>query len=149
VEALRRTTLVRSSAVHTFDVFTGRLAEWWPRVPYSLGGDRVVDVTLDGRVGGRVCECWDDGTTRTWGHVTAWERPARFAMTWEVFGAPTEVELRFRVLGPALTRVELEHRGWERLSEAEQAEAQQAAGGYGAGWETILAALRDRAELGG
>ena len=61
MDALRRTTLVRSSVEHTFDVFTGRLSEWWPRVPYSLGGDRVVGVSLDGRVGGRVHETWDDG----------------------------------------------------------------------------------------
>ena len=148
MDALQRTTLVRSSAEHVFDVFTGRLSQWWPRVPYSLGGERVVDMTLDGRVGGRVSDTWDDGTTRTWGHVTVWERPGRFAMTWEVFGAPTAVELRFRPLGPALTRVELEHRGWERLSEDEQAQARQAAGGYGAGWETVLAALGESAELG-
>ena len=146
MDALQRTTLVRSSVEHVFDVFTGRLWQWWPRVPYSLGGERVVGMTLDGRVGGRVCETWDDGTTRTWGHVTAWDPPGRFAMTWEVFGAPTEVELRFRPLGPALTRVELEHRGWERLSEDEQAQAREASGGYGVGWETILAALQAAAE---
>jgi hypothetical protein len=30
----------------------------------------------------------------------------------------TEVDLRFQRLGPALTRVVVEHRGWERMSSA-------------------------------
>jgi hypothetical protein len=33
--------------------------------------------------------------------------------------APTEVELMFTPLGPALTRVAVEHRGWEALDDAQ------------------------------
>jgi hypothetical protein len=54
----------------------------------------------------------------------------------------TEVELRFRTLGPALTRVELEHRGWERLTEEQLAAVSAVAGGYSAGWAHILDLLR-------
>ncbi len=138
---ITRSTLVRSDQAHTFDTFVRTLAQWWPVRPYSLGQERVVDVTFTPEPGGRVYETWDDGTTRTWGHVLAWEPPARFAMTWEVFAAHTEVELTFRALGPTLTRVELEHRGWEALSEEEMRTATAAAGGYARGWETVLAAL--------
>jgi hypothetical protein len=67
-------------------------------------------------------------------------------MTWEVLPAVTEVELSFKPLGPALTRVELTHRGWERLSEEQFAAATTFAGGYGAGWERVLAALAAHAE---
>lgn len=83
-------------------------------------------------------ERWHDGSEHEWGQVILWEPPERFAITWELLPAQTEVEVRFRVLGPALTRVEVEHRGWERLSQEELA-ACAAAGGYDEGWEIILA----------
>ena len=53
----------------------------------------------------------------TWGEVLAWEPPGRFAMSWKMTPVPTEVELTFQALGPALTRVSVEHRGWEALSD--------------------------------
>ncbi len=62
-------------------------------------------------------------------------------MTWEVFSAVTDVELTFRPLGPALTRVEVEHRGWERLSDADCAALIAGPRGYETGWATILAAF--------
>jgi len=145
-EPIRRSTLVRSDQAHTFDVFVRRLREWWPLQPYSLGEDRVVDVTFTQRLGGPVFETRDDGSRATWGHVTAWDPPHRLAMSWEVFVGDTEVEVTFRPLGPALTRVELEHRGWERLSEHELRAATAAMGGYEAGWVAILAALTGAAE---
>jgi hypothetical protein len=100
-------------------------------------------VTIEPRVGGRVYETWNDATTLDWGELVAWEPPARFTMTWTSTPAPTEVELTFTRLGPSLTRVTVEHRGWEALTD-EQLNADCAApGGYGAGgfdtgWNLIL-----------
>ena len=64
-----------------------------------------------------------------------------------------EVELTFTVLGPALTRVAVEHRGWEALSDAQLGEDCARPGGYlgGAfvrGWEEILGRLTAAAETG-
>lgn len=59
-------------------------------------------------------------------------------MTWEVFAGGTEVELAFTALGPSLTRVELEHRRWERLDAAAGRTATALPGGYEAGWRVIL-----------
>jgi len=44
---VRQSTLVRSGVDHTFDVFVRTLGVWWPRQPYSMGGDRVRDVTVE------------------------------------------------------------------------------------------------------
>lgn len=148
---IRQSTLVRSDADHTFRVFTQRLAEWWPLVPFSIGRDRVRDVTLEPRAGGRVYETWDDDTTVEWGRLLAWEPPRRFTMSWLSTPAPTEVELTFTPLGPALTRVAVEHRGWEALSDAQLREDCALPGGYAAGafatgWTRILAALTAAAE---
>lgn len=127
-------------------MFVRTIGQWWPTRPYSIGQDRVVDVIFQAGADRRVYEKWDDGHEVDWGRVLVWEPPDRFAITWEVVPAVTEVEVRFRALGPALTRVELEHRGWEKLTEEQLATATAAPGGYEAGWARIVEALRTAAE---
>jgi hypothetical protein len=138
--------VVRSDAAHTFDVFVRTLGAWWPLQPMSFGRDRVRQVTVERQVGGRVYETWDDGTTVDWGEVSVWEPPARFVMSWRSTPEPTEVELTFAALGPTLTRVSVEHRGWEALSEEQLREDCAAPGGYRSGayargWAHVLASF--------
>ncbi|MCW2898090.1 MAG: activator of Hsp90 ATPase 1 family protein [Streptosporangiaceae bacterium] len=140
---VRQATVVGSDQAHTFDVFVATIGAWWPLQPFSAGGKRVREVIFEQRLGGRVYETWDDGSTVDWGTVLAWEPPRRFAMTWLVTGTATEVELTFTALGPALTRVAVEHRGWDALTDAELSADCALPGGYtgGAftrGWATIL-----------
>ncbi|BCJ39428.1 ATPase [Actinoplanes ianthinogenes] len=135
---IRQQTIVRSDRAHTFEVFVRDLGSWWPTRPHSLGQDRVTAVTFERRLGGRVFETWSDGTEVEWGEVIAWQPPERFAMTWTILPAVTEVELSFTELAPSLTRVALEHRGWERLTEEQLAAATSVPGGYSAGWKSIL-----------
>ena len=73
-----------------------------------------------------------------------WTPPSRFVMTWAGTPQPTEVEFTFAVLGPVLTRVTVEHRGWEAMSEEELQRDCALPGGYrsgayAVGWERILA----------
>lgn len=136
---IRQATLVRSDVAHTFEVFVRDIGAWWPTRPFSLGQDKVTGVTFERALGGRVYETWADGTEVDWGTVIAWQPPERFAMTWTALPGGTEVELRFAALGPALTRVALEHRGWEQLTEEQLAAATSVPGGYDAGWAHILA----------
>jgi Activator of Hsp90 ATPase homolog 1-like protein len=143
---VRQSTLVRASARHTFETFVSTIGAWWPVQPFSAGKDRVRDVTVEQRPGGRVFETWNDGTEVDWGTVTAWEQPARFVMTWNGTPAATEVEFSFAALGPALTRVSVEHRGWEALTEEQLAEDCALPGGYrsgaySTGWAMILQCL--------
>jgi hypothetical protein len=140
---VRESTLVRSDIDHTFDVFVRTIHLWWPLQPMSFGRERVRDVTFETRVGGRVYETWDDGTTVDWGELSVWEPPERFVMSWLNTPAPTEVEFTFRAEGPALTRVEVEHRGWEALTAAQRGEDCAEPGGYTSGaytrgWSMIL-----------
>jgi uncharacterized protein YndB with AHSA1/START domain len=141
---IRQATLVRRDVRHTFDSFVTTIGQWWPLRPMSAGQDRATDVVLERAAGGRVFEVWDDGTTVDWGELLVWEPPRRFVMTWQMTPAPTEIELRFKALGPALTRVEVEHRGWEALSDAQVAAecalpgGGYAGGSYSRGWTLIL-----------
>ena len=143
---VRQSVLVRSDRQHTFDTFIATIGTWWPVNPFSAGKDRVRDVTLERRTGGRVYETWEDGTEVDWGEVLAWEPPERFVMTWNVTSVVTEVELTFAELGPALTRAAVEHRGWERLTDEQLAEdcalpGGYAGGAYNEGWARILGCL--------
>ena len=148
---IRQATTVRSDRAHTFDVFVSTIGQWWPLQPYSAGGGRVREVRVEPRVEGRVYETWDDGTEVPWGRLLAWDPPERLVMTWEMSPAPTEVELTFTALGPALTRVAVEHRGWESLTAEQLGEDCARPGGYvgGAfvrGWQEILGCLAAAAE---
>ena len=130
---VRQSTLVRASARHTFDTFVTTIGAWWPVQPFSAGKGRVRDVTVEQRQGGRVYETWDDGTEIDWGTLLTWQPPERFTMTWTGTPATTEVELTFTALGPALTRVTVEHRGWEALTEEQLATDCALPGGYSSG----------------
>ncbi|MFE0751551.1 SRPBCC domain-containing protein [Gordonia sp. NPDC058843] len=142
---IRQSTTVRSDLDHVFTTFVRTIGVWWPLQPMSIGGSRARTVTIDEYAGGRVYETWDDGTTAEWGRLAVWEPPNRFVMSWLNTPAPTEVELAFTSLGPALTRVSVEHRGWEHLSEDQLREDCAAPGGYSSGayyggWAAALAA---------
>lgn len=147
---IRQSIVVRQSVQRTFDTFVGKIGDWWPSVPFSNGQHRVVGVTFETERGGRVYETWDDGTEVEWGEVLEWSPPRRFVITWNVKGVPTEVEMRFEEDGDA-TRVDLEHRGWERLPEALLAEDCALPGGYLGGsfvkgWAIILGRFTATAE---
>jgi uncharacterized protein YndB with AHSA1/START domain len=69
------------------------------------------------------------------GSVLAWEPPHRLLVSWKVNPervAPTEWEIRFEPEGEG-TRVDFEHRGWERYEDGAEASSS-----YTRGWELIL-----------
>ena len=150
---VHQATTVRSDLTHTFETFVRTMGAWWPVVPFSNGRERVRDIVVEQRTGGRVHELWDDGTEVDWGELLIWEPPHRFVMTWNHAEATsTEVELTFRALGPSLTRVAVEHRGWERLTPEQLRRDCALPGGYSTGsysigWERILGSFAD--SLGG
>jgi len=146
---VRQSITVRSDVEHTFDGFLRAIRTWWPVKVFSAGKELVRDVTVERRLGGAVYETWEDGTVVSWGELIVWEPPSRFVMTWTFTPVATEVEFTFAALGPALTRVAVEHRGWEALTD-EQLEKDCAlpggyrSGGYATGWARILGCFADR-----
>ncbi|HEV2370989.1 MAG TPA: SRPBCC domain-containing protein [Streptosporangiaceae bacterium] len=143
---VRQVTLIHASAEHTFTTFVTTVGAWWPVQPFSAGKAQVSGITIEQRLGGRVYETWHDGTEVGWGTVTTWEPPRRFVMTWTGTPKPTEVEFTFTELGPTLTRVTVEHRGWEALTDEQLSEDCALPGGYNSGaystgWQRILTAF--------
>ncbi|WP_440072824.1 SRPBCC domain-containing protein [Streptosporangium sp. OZ121] len=118
VEPIRHAVTVEADQTRTFGTFTRQLATWWPIESFAIEPGKVRDVCVEEHVGGRIYEVLHDGQERDWGHILRWEPPQLVTFTWEVIQGPafTEVELRFKPLGPALTRVEMIHKGWENLT---------------------------------
>ncbi|MGN6127349.1 MAG: SRPBCC domain-containing protein [Humibacter sp.] len=140
---IRTSVVVQRGRDAVFDTFVRTIDRWWPLRPFSMGQDAVASVTFERELGGRVYETWHDGTEREWGILLDWAPPERFVMTWNVTGVPTEVELRFTAEASDRTRVDLEHRGWDRLSEEQLREDCALPGGYRGGsfqrgWRIIL-----------
>jgi glyoxylase-like metal-dependent hydrolase (beta-lactamase superfamily II) len=78
-----------------------------------------------------------DGVEHDWGEVTIWEPPNRLGYMWHLRrdrADATEVEIRFVPSGAAATRVEIEHRNWERLGADGETWRDRNRGG----WETLL-----------
>jgi hypothetical protein len=116
-EPLSLSFAVACSAEHAFAIWTERIGSWWP-ADHTVSGERGLDVVLEPGIGGRIYERTRAGEEHEWGEVTVWEPPARLGYLWHLRrdrNHATEVEVRFTALGEAATRVEIEHRGWERL----------------------------------
>ena len=147
VQPVRVAVEVRRGIEEAFGVLTTEITAWWPVASHSVEPDKVAAVVLEGRLGGRLYERWHDGGQADWGRVLAWEPPTRLVLAWSPNPertAETEVEIRFTAVGADRTRVELEHRGWERLGEL----AAQARDSYRDGWPTVLDAYAATAPAG-
>lgn len=123
-----------------FSMFMRRMSDWWPFQNYSLGHDTVHGAHIEERVGGRLFERRENGEERTWGTVLEWDPPSRAVISWEVIPGPvtTYVELKFRSLGPGVTRVSIEHTGWENLAPGSVPSNCD----YSAGWDEVLRAFQ-------
>ena len=138
-----KTVLVAASQAIAFEVFTTRIAAWWPMPSHHIGEAECVDVLIEPRVDGRWFERGSDGSECDWGRVLAWEPPGRVVLAWQL-GADwkfdpslrTEVEVRFVAVDAGHTRIELEHRGLDAYGA--QAAAMRDAFGSPNGWTGML-----------
>jgi uncharacterized protein YndB with AHSA1/START domain len=126
VEPIQRSVHVRCGPERAFHVFTALMGRWWPvdthsrsAVEFEGQGVKVDRIEFQGGVGGLVIEHMSDGNVLPWAEVLAWDPPRSFVLAWRPHPRPqppTEVEVTFTPQAGG-TLVELEHRGWERLTE--------------------------------
>jgi hypothetical protein len=136
---------VACSVEHAFAVWTSRISSWWPR-DHTVSGV-AESVVLQSGVGGRIFERTPDGEEHEWGEVTVWRPPTTLAYLWHLGGdrsAATEVEIQFVPQDDATTRVEITHRGWDRLGAEAEAWRDQNRGG----WESLVPHFRAAATTG-
>jgi uncharacterized protein YndB with AHSA1/START domain len=102
----------------TFAVFTRQIGAWWPLPTHGMFGADAGAITFED---GHLVERAVDGRTCVWGEVLQWDPPHLLVLTWHPgrdSGDASEVEVRFTPSDGGGTRVELEHRGWERFGES-------------------------------
>jgi hypothetical protein len=127
---------VACPAEHAFALWTSRIGTWWP-LDHTVTGEPGLAVVLEGGVGGRIYERTAAGTEHDWGQVTVWDPASRLAYLWHLGqdrSQATEVDIRFVARGEGDTRVEIEHRGWERLGTTADAWRDR----NQIGWQTLL-----------
>lgn len=122
IPPVRHSLEVEAPRAHAFDVFTRRIDLWWPR-EHHIGKEPLKEVVMEPREGGRVFERGIMGAECDWGRVLVWEPPVRLVVSWQIdyewqyqpdISRCSEYEVRFFELTRQRTRVDFEHRGFER-----------------------------------
>ena len=119
---VRKSITVRATPERAFRVFTEEFDTWWPR-SHHIGKEPLEKAVVETRLHGRCYGRSTDGTECDWGTVLVWEPPHRFVLAWQITAAwqyepdlakSSEVEVRFTPEADGSTRVDLEHRLFER-----------------------------------
>ena len=141
IEVVRKTVTVDCAVEEAFRVFTTDALSWWPVESHSIH-QAVSEIVFEPRTGGEVYEVAESGERGHWATVLEWDPPRRLVLAWNILhreDEPTEVEVRFSPEAYG-TRVDLEHRGWERLAQDGPAKR----GSYDTGWGFVLGKYLDR-----
>ena len=142
IAPVRKSVVVQASPESAFGVFTSGIDRWWPK-SHGIGAAPVQESIIEPFVGGRWYTRCADGSEVTVGHVRIWEPARRFVVSWEISAQwkpdsreqfASEVDVRF-VADPAGTRVELEHRDFERMGVVEGETMRK---GVDGGWPGLL-----------
>jgi uncharacterized protein YndB with AHSA1/START domain len=153
IAPVRKSIVVRATPQRAFEVFTAGIDRWWPKT-HGIGNAPILQSIIEPFVGGRWYTQCADGSEAVVGHVGVWQPPERFVMSWEINSAwkpdariafTSEVEVRFVAEAEGLTRVEVEHRNFERMGAAE---GETMRNGVEGGWPTILELFAKEAALG-
>jgi hypothetical protein len=133
---------VACSTDHAFNVWTAGIGTWWPP-DHTVSGQADLVIVLQTGVGGRIYERTPDGAEHDWGEVTVWEPPTQLTYLWHIGRSPaeaTEVEIHFVAQDAATTRIDIEHRGWERLSDSGEHWRERNRVGWQTLWPRFVAA---------
>ncbi len=154
IAPVRKTVIVAATPLHAFEVFTAGIDRWWPK-DKTIGSSPLRKSFIEPFVGGRWYSEHEDGSEVVVGHVLTWQPGECFAVTWEIsaewkpdarIAMASEVEVRFEAQADGSTRVELEHRNFERMGDVA---GQTMRDGVDGGWPSALDMFAKAASAGG
>ncbi|MEU6206983.1 SRPBCC family protein [Micromonospora musae] len=140
---LRCSLLISAPTERAFAVFAGALTDWWVREYTWSGPEALSELGMEPWAGGMLYEIGPYGFRADWGRVLTWDPPRRLVFTWQIGpdrvpvpdpARASEVEVVFLTETPEQTRVELEHRHFDRHGEAAEGYRQALT----AGWHELL-----------
>jgi len=150
--SVKKSIVVKTSVERAFEVFTTGFDGWWPR-SHHIGKSPMKTAIIETRRGGRCYTTQEDGTDCDWGHILEWDPPHRLLIAWQIthewgyqpdLAKSSEVEIRFSPEPGGGTRVDLEHRHFERMG-PEGDTMRIGVGGPG-GWAGLLEMFKAHAE---
>lgn len=135
-----QTVTVSVPPQRAFDLFTGRMGDWW-MAEHHIAPNPFVAILIEPRTGGRWFERDAEGGECQWGKVLDWDPPRRVLLAWQLKSDfsydpdfETELEIAFEAVDGG-TRVTLTHGDLHKFG----AVAAQLAEGMSAGWGQLLA----------
>jgi len=142
IAPVRKSLAVNADVATAFEVFTARIDSWWPK-SHGIGTAPIVESIIEPHVGGRWRTKHADGSESAPGHVLIWEPNRRIVFSWEVTAqwkpatsSLSEIEVRFTAEGPERTRVDVEHRDFDRMGPVDGAKMRHDVDN---GWPGLLA----------
>jgi len=121
---VHKSVAVTASVEDAFRIFTDDFDSWWPR-SHHIGKSPMKRAIVEARAGGRCYTEQEDGTECDWGSILVWQPPARVVIAWQITGdwqfepdleKSSEVEVLFTPEPGGKTRVDLEHRFFDRAT---------------------------------
>jgi hypothetical protein len=119
---VRQSVVVNAAPALAFEIFTAGIDAWWPK-SHSMGGAEFRNSHIEPFEGGRWYAVREDGSALSIARVLIWEPGRRAVFRWEITAGwkrdaanPSELEVNFIADG-ATTRVELEHRDFDRVGQ--------------------------------
>ena len=153
IEAVRKSVTVTATPEIAFEIFTADFDSWWPRT-HHLGKTPMTRSVIEPHKGGRCYTEHEDGAEVQWGTVMVWEPPQRVVLAWQIaadwkcepdLSKASEVDIRFTPVAGGKTRVDLEHRNFERMTTG--AEAMRAGVSAEGGWGSLLQMFAERVDV--
>ncbi len=123
VTPVRKSVIVEATPAEAFEFFTAKIDRWWPKT-HGIGSTPLRESVIEPFVGGRWFSRHEGGEEVTVGHVREWIPGKRFVFGWEIdadwkpesrLQFSSEVEVNFIALPDGRTRVEVEHRNFEKM----------------------------------
>jgi uncharacterized protein YndB with AHSA1/START domain len=143
ITPVRNSVVVNVAPTLAFEIFTGGIDTWWPK-SHSMGGAPFKTSRIEPFEGGRWYAEREDGSELSIARVLVWEPGRRVVFRWEITAGwkrdaanPSELEVNFIADGSA-TRVELEHRDFDRVGQ----EAGEFRNDVERGWPVLLGIYR-------
>jgi uncharacterized protein YndB with AHSA1/START domain len=150
--SVKKSITVNASVERAFAVFTAEFDTWWPR-SHHIGKSPMKAAIIEFRAGGRCYTTQEDGTDADWGRILEWDPPHRFLLAWQIthewgyepdLSKASEVEVRFTPEPGGGTRVDLDHRHFERMGPGGDT-MRTGVGGPG-GWSSLMELFKARVE---
>ncbi|PHZ86442.1 SRPBCC domain-containing protein [Paremcibacter congregatus] len=141
IDPILKSVVIDKSPDAVFRFFVDHMSEWWPLEESCDATDNkpLARIVFPREIGQEIRGEYADGTGFVIGRLRHFEEPRRILFTWHWGWEPTEateVEVSFTAEGSA-TRLDLVHRGWEKLGARGPKERRDHEGG----WDLIIGEL--------